>query len=73
MVKSLTKDNPILGDIFAINPWTVMFTRLSRPAVYYGQAPDWSGLAILLLVSVGMIAGRDLVFKRAEPTFAKVL
>ena len=59
LVKSLTKDNPILGDIFAINPWTVMFAAY-RDLLFYGQAPHWSALGILLLVSIGMIAVRDL-------------
>jgi len=72
LVKSLTKDNPILGDIFAVNPWTVMFTAY-RDLLFYGQAPHWSGLAILLLVSIGMMLFAIYVFKRAEPTFAKVL
>jgi homopolymeric O-antigen transport system permease protein len=71
-VKSLTQDNPILGDIFAINPWTIMFTAY-RDLIYYGRAPEWRPLAILLVVSVFLTLGAILYFKRAEPSFAKVL
>jgi ABC-type polysaccharide/polyol phosphate export permease len=71
-VKSLTKENPILGDIFAINPWTIMFTAY-RDLIYYGRAPEWRPLAILLVVSVFLTLGAILYFKRVEPSFAKVL
>ena len=67
------KDNPILGDIFAINPWTVLFARLSRPAVLRHRRRTGRRLGILLLVSIGMMLFAIYVFKRAEPTFAKVL
>ena len=71
-VKELTKDNPIIADIFALNPWTVMFGAY-RDLIYYGRAPHWSGLAILLGVSVLMVLLAVYLFKRAEPSFAKVL
>ena len=71
-VKSLTKNNPILGDIFAINPWTIMFTAY-RDLIYYGRAPEWRPLGILLIVSVFLTLGAILYFKRVEPSFAKVL
>ncbi len=71
-VKAITKNNPILADIFALNPWTVMFGAY-RDLIYYGRAPNWSGLTILLGVSVVMVLIAVLLFKRAEPSFAKVL
>ena len=71
-VKELTKDNPIIGDIFALNPWTIMFGAY-RDLIFYGQAPHWSGLAILLVVSAVMVLIAVYLFKRAEPSFAKVL
>ena len=49
-----------------------MFTAY-RDLLFYGQAPHWSGLGILLLVSIGMMLFAIYVFKRAEPSFAKVL
>ena len=71
-VKALTKDNPILGGIFAINPWTILFTSY-RNLIYFGDAPEWRPLAILLVVSVFLTLGSILYFKRVEPSFAKVL
>ena len=44
-----------------------------RDLLFYGTAPHWSALGILLLVSIGMTLIAIYVFKRAEPTFAKVL
>ena len=71
-VKKLTAENPILGDIFLLNPWTVLFTAY-RELIYFGHAPEWRPLGILLLISVGLTIGAILYFKRAEPSFAKVL
>ncbi len=71
-VKALTAKNPILGDIFLLNPWTILFTAY-RDLIYYGQAPAWRPLGILLLISVGLTIGAILYFKRVEPSFAKVL
>ena len=71
-VKELTKNNPIIGDLFALNPWTVMFGAY-RDLIFYGQAPHWTGLAILLAVSAVMVLIAVYLFKRAEPSFAKVL
>ena len=72
LVKELTKNNPILGDIFAINPWTVLFGAY-RALLFDGTAPHWSALAILMLVSIGLTLLAIYLFKRAEPSFAKVL
>jgi ABC-type polysaccharide/polyol phosphate export permease len=71
-VKTLTRDNPVLGQIFALNPWTILFTAY-RNLIYYGQEPEWRPLAILLVVSVFLTLGALLYFKRVEPSFAKVL
>jgi ABC-type polysaccharide/polyol phosphate export permease len=72
LVKEIAKDNPIIGDLFALNPWTVLFGAY-RDLFFYGQAPHWSSLGILGLVSVGLVLIAIYVFKRAEPAFAKVL
>jgi homopolymeric O-antigen transport system permease protein len=72
LVKELTKHNPILGDIFALNPWTVLFGAY-RDLFYYAQAPHWSSLVILMLVSLGLTLIAIYLFRRAEPSFAKVL
>ncbi len=63
---------PLLKPIILANPWIVLFGAY-RDVIYEGRAPDWGGLAILSLVSLGLLALAILVFKRLEPTFAKVL
>lgn len=72
LVKEIAKDNPIIADLFALNPWTVLFGAY-RDLIFYGRAPHWTGLAILLAVSVVMVLIAVYLFKRAEPSFAKVL
>jgi ABC-type polysaccharide/polyol phosphate export permease len=71
-VKVLTEKNPILGELFALNPWTIMFTAY-RALIFDGHAPEWRPLGILLLISVALTIGAVFYFKRAEPSFAKVL
>jgi len=44
-----------------------------RNLVYEGRAPEWQGLGVLAVVSVVMLVVSMFVFKRLEPTFAKVL
>ena len=61
-----------LNTIYNLNPWTHLITSY-RNIAYNGTAPDWAGLAGLSLASVVMLAGAILLFKRVEPTFAKVL
>lgn len=61
-----------LADLFRLNPWTTLFESY-RAVIYDGVQPDWAGLATLLLVSLGLLAGAILFFKRLEPAFAKVL
>ena len=64
--------NPIIADIFALNPWTVLFGAY-RDLIYYGRARTGPALAILLGVSAVMVLIAVYLFKRAEPSFAKVL
>lgn len=63
---------PLLGTIILANPWTILFTAY-RDVIYEGRAPDWLGLGAVSAISLVMLAGAILVFKRLEPTFAKVL
>jgi len=63
---------PVLGVFIFANPWTTLFTSY-RDVIYEGRAPDWIGLGALSLVSLGLLAIAILIFKRLEPTFAKVL
>ena len=70
-------DNPVLRFIAHANPFAVLFEAYR--SVIYGTpdgppvAPDWSSLAILLVASTIFLAASAVVFKRLEPTFAKVL
>jgi lipopolysaccharide transport system permease protein len=63
---------PILAPIILANPWNVLFTSY-RDLIYDERAPDWVGLGVLSLVSIGLLAIAIVIFKRLEPTFAKVL
>ena len=71
------QQNPILRTIAHANPFAVLFE--SYRAVIYGQpegaphAPDWLSLLVLLGASVVLVAIGAIVFKRLEPTYAKVL
>jgi ABC-type polysaccharide/polyol phosphate export permease len=44
-----------------------------RSVIYNETFPDWWGLAVLLVVSLGLLCVATLFFKRVEPSFAKVL
>lgn len=60
------------GFLMSINPWATLFTAY-RDAIYDGKMPDFAGLGILLVVSMVLLLGAILLFKRVEPSFAKVL
>jgi ABC-type polysaccharide/polyol phosphate export permease len=68
---------PLLRTIAHANPFAVLFE--SYRAVIYGKpegpphAPDFASLAILLVASIVLVGIGAVVFKRLEPTFAKVL
>jgi ABC-type polysaccharide/polyol phosphate export permease len=71
------QQNPVLRTLAHANPFAILFE--SYRAVIYGQpeglphAPDWASLLGLLGASVVLLAIGAIVFKRLEPTFAKVL
>ena len=74
---SLFQENPWLRDLVAANPFAILFEAYR--AVIYGTPeggrllPDWGSLAGLLLVSIVLLALTTVLFKRLEPSFAKVL
>jgi ABC-type polysaccharide/polyol phosphate export permease len=79
-VKADSSLHSSLADVwFAINPFTHLLTSYRN--VIYGKfdgttagiAPDFGGLAAVAAVSVVLIALSILLFKRVEPSFAKVL
>ena len=74
------QDHPIVGDLFALNPFAVLFEAYR--AVIYGvpdgaqpsaHPPDLLALGALLLASVVLLGFCITFFKRVEPEFAKVL
>ncbi len=62
----------VFGLVLALNPFTYLLTSY-RNIAYYGTAPDWVGLAAVLLVSLILLAFSIWVFKRIETGFAKIL
>jgi lipopolysaccharide transport system permease protein len=74
---STFQSNPILRVAAHANPIAILFEAYR--AVIYGKpdgvphAPDFSSLLTLLLASVVLLAFGTIVFKRVEPSFAKVL
>ncbi|HEX5466979.1 MAG TPA: ABC transporter permease [Candidatus Limnocylindrales bacterium] len=71
-IDHLAAESPILGTLFRLNPFTILFEAY-RDVIYAGTRPDWAGLASLFAVSLVLIAIAAWVFKRVEPSFAKVL
>jgi lipopolysaccharide transport system permease protein len=71
------KANPILRAIAHANPFATLFEAYR--AVIYGKpegsphAPDFQSLVTLLLASLVVLALGTIVFKRLEPSYAKVL
>ena len=46
---------------------------LLRHLIYYETFPEWGGLLVVLCASFVLIALAILLFKRVEPSFAKIL
>jgi ABC-type polysaccharide/polyol phosphate export permease len=62
----------VLAPLVVMNPFYHLLGSF-RNVVYYGQPPDWGGLIGLTLLSLDLLVLAVLIFKRLEPTFAKVL
>ncbi len=74
---ALGKDHPALVSLLRLNPFVILFE--SYRAVIYGTAdggpfvPDAGPLVGLLLFSFALLVVATAIFKRVEPSFAKVL
>ena len=74
---ALFRENPVLVTLASANPFAILFEAYRT--VIYGTLeggpvmPDWAALGTLLVVSLGFVAVATVVFKRLEPSFAKVL
>ena len=70
-------DYPGVLALAKANPFAILFE--SYRAVIYGTPdggpalPDWSALAALLVASTILVGLTTVLFKRLEPSFAKVL
>ncbi len=71
-LSDVSERSQTLGTLMALNPWTPLFESY-RAVIYEGTMPSWGPLAVLLAVSLVMLALATLYFKRLEPAFAKVL
>ena len=71
------KKYPILVTIVDANPFAILFTAYRT--VIYGTTtslpgpPNLASLAVLLVASTAFLAVTTIIFKRLEPTFAKVV
>ena len=63
---------PVVGVVLLANPFAILFTAY-RDVIYSEVAPDWGGLVALLVASLILLSLTTLLFKRVEPSFAKVL
>jgi ABC-type polysaccharide/polyol phosphate export permease len=71
-LRTATAEIPVVGQLLLANPFAILFTAY-RDVIYNAQAPDWAGLGALLLASLVLLSLTTLLFKRVEPSFAKVL
>jgi lipopolysaccharide transport system permease protein len=71
-IDQVAEKSEIAGTLMRLNPFATLFTAY-RDVIYYGRPPDWISLGVLALVSLIVLALAVLLFKRVEPSFAKVL
>jgi ABC-type polysaccharide/polyol phosphate export permease len=71
-LQTIAVNHKILIQLMSFNPFFTLFNAY-RAVIYDGQQPDWTSLAVLLVGSVGLLLLTTVLFKRVEPSFAKVL
>ena len=76
---AILRSHPTLQTVAGANPFAIPFTAY-RSVIYCSSAPQlppsapaWEGLLGLLVASVILLTLTTIVFKRLEPSFAKVL
>jgi len=72
LIDKVTEKSHLAGTIMQLNPFAVLFTAY-RNVIYDEAPPDWVALLALALVSLVLLALAILLFKRLEPSYAKVL
>ena len=71
-LRTATADIPVVHQLLLANPFAILFTAY-RDVIYDQRLPEWGGLIGLLAASLVLLAATTLMFKRVEPSFAKVL
>jgi ABC-type polysaccharide/polyol phosphate export permease len=82
-IQGLAEHHPTMYTLMQLNPFYTLFIAY-RTVIYGAETgvnggatpptmPDWGGLAIWLAVSAVMLVVATYLFKKIEPTFAKVL
>ena len=71
-VAKLGSQHALAKTWFEINPWTYLFAAY-HAVIFDAKAPEFGSLAVMAAVSIVLIGLAILLFKRLEPTFAKVL
>jgi ABC-type polysaccharide/polyol phosphate export permease len=64
--------HPPVNVLISLNPFTWLFGAY-RDAIYEGRAPDWLSLLALAAASLPVIFVATYLFRRAAPSFVKVL
>ena len=71
-IQSIAGKQEWVGTLVVLNPFYQLLASY-RNVVYEGHPPHWTGLIALAAFSLVLLIVAVLVFKRVEPTFAKVL
>jgi ABC-type polysaccharide/polyol phosphate export permease len=71
-LSTLAVNHKLFIQAMSFNPFFALFNAY-RSVIYDGQAPDWTSLSVLLVGSLGLLLLTTILFKRVEPSFAKVL
>jgi ABC-type polysaccharide/polyol phosphate export permease len=71
-LSTLAVNHKLFIQLMSFNPFFALFNAY-RSVIYDGQPPDWTSLSVLLVGSLGLLLLTTILFKRVEPSFAKVL
>ena len=71
-LSTLAVNHKLFIELMSFNPFFVLFNAY-RSVIYDGHPPDWTSLSVLLVGSLGLLLLTTILFKRVEPSFAKVL
>jgi ABC-type polysaccharide/polyol phosphate export permease len=69
---TIAESHPSLYAVLSLNPFAVLF-KAYRAVTWGTTSPDWLGLFLVLLFSIGLLGVAMVFFKRVEPAFARIL